>query len=261
MPQQTATRTDAAKKKMKQERKYQITGIAIALALHIGAGVAMYYSYLSSLATEEQPLPSAKSEITFGGEYVQLGDLPLPDLDDGIASEALSTEETTTTQADNATGDGEALVSSNADSPLAAPSQDGGDAARRQAELRKEKANIDNRTSSAFNRGGDGQGQSGSPDGNASFGALQGTPGHNLGENYHLQVQRPTCPKSGTLRISIVVRRDGTVKEARYVSGTGEAAADASIRKQFEDFTKKLRFTVSGNAPAEKRGTITWAIK
>ena len=234
---------------MKQERKYQITGIAIALALHIGAGIAMYYSYLSSLAAEEQPLPSAKSEITFGGEYVQLGDLPLPDLDDGIASEAL------------ATGDGEALVSSNADSPLAAPSQDGGDAARRQAELRKEKANIDNRTSSAFNRGGDGQGQSGSPDGNASFGALQGTPGHNLGENYHLQVQRPTCPKSGTLRISIVVRRDGTVKEARYVSGTGEAAADASIRKQFEDFTKKLRFTVSGNAPAEKRGTITWAIK
>ena len=102
---------------------------------------------------------------------------------------------------------------------------------------------------------------SGSPDGNASFGALQGTPGHNLGENYHLQVQRPTCPKSGTLRISIVVRRDGTVKEARYVSGTGEAAADASIRKQFEDFTKKLRFTVSGNAPAEKRGTITWEIK
>ena len=231
---------------MKQERKYQITGIAIALALHIGAGVAMYYSYLSSLAAEEQPLPSAKSEITFGGEYVQLGDLPLPDLDDGIASEALSRE---------------ALVSSNADSPLAAPSQDGGDVARRQAELRKEKANIDNRTSSAFNRGGDGQGQSGSPDGNASFGALQGTPGHNLGENYHLQVQRPTCPKSGTLRISIVVRRDGTVKEARYVSGTGEAAADASIRKQFEDFTKKLRFTVSGNAPAEKRGTITWAIK
>ena len=139
MPQQTATRTDAAKKKMKQERKYQITGIAIALALHIGAGVAMYYSYLSSLAAEEQPLPSAKSEITFGGEYVQLGDLPLPDLDDGIASEALSTEETTTTQADNATGDGEALVSSNADSPLAAPSQDGGDVARRQAELRKEK--------------------------------------------------------------------------------------------------------------------------
>ena len=122
---------------MKQERKYQITGIAIALALHIGAGVAMYYSYLSSLAAEEQPLPSAKSEITFGGEYVQLGDLPLPDLDDGIASEALSTEETTTTQADNATGDGEALVSSNADSPLAAPSQDGGDAARRQAYFRK----------------------------------------------------------------------------------------------------------------------------
>ncbi len=162
-----------------------------------------------------------KSEITFGGEYVQLGDLPLPDLDDGIASEALSTEETTTTQADNATGDGEALVSSNADSPLAAPSQDGGDVARRQAELRKEKANIDNRTSSAFNRGGDGQGQSGSPDGNASFGALQGTPGHNLGENYHLQVQRPTCPKSGTLRISIVVRRDGTVK--KHATSAGQA--------------------------------------
>ena len=72
------------------------------------------------------------------------------------------------------------------------------------------------------------------------------------------------CLSNGITNVLIiVVRYFGGIK-----LGTGglivayrEAAADASIRKQFEDFTKKLRFTVSGNAPAEKRGTITWAIK
>ena len=125
------------------------------------------------------------------------------------------------------------------------------------------KNKINNRASNAFNRtGGNSAGHSGSPDGNASTGAVSGVPGHNLGTNYRLNAAHFSCAKSGELRFSITVRKDGTVTSVTYVGGTGEAAGDKKVRRQFEQRTRNLRFTVTGdNAPNEKRGVITWKIK
>ena len=127
----------------------------------------------------------------------------------------------------------------------------------------KEKNKINNRASNAFNRtGGNSAGHSGSPDGNASTGAVSGVPGHNLGTNYRLTAAHFSCAKSGELQFSITVRKDGAVTSVTYVRGTGEAAGDKNVRRQFEQRTRNLRFTVTGdNAPNEKRGVITWKIK
>ena len=127
----------------------------------------------------------------------------------------------------------------------------------------KEKNKINNRASNAFNRtGGNSAGHSGSPDGNASTGAVSGVPGHNLGTNYRLNAAHFSCAKSGELQFSITVRKDGAVTSVTYVRGTGEAAGDKNVRRQFEQRTRNLRFTVTGdNAPNEKRGVITWKIK
>ena len=127
----------------------------------------------------------------------------------------------------------------------------------------KEKNKINNRASNAFNRtGGNSAGHSGSPNGNASTGAVSGVPGHNLGTNYRLNAAHFSCAKSGELQFSITVRKDGAVTSVTYVRGTGEAAGDKNVRRQFEQRTRNLRFTVTGdNAPNEKRGVITWKIK
>ena len=102
----------------------------------------------------------------------------------------------------------------------------------------------------------------GSPNGNASTGAVSGVPGHNLGTNYRLNAAHFSCAKSGELQFSITVRKDGAVTSVTYVRGTGEAAGDKNVRRQFEQRTRNLRFTVTGdNAPNEKRGVITWKIK
>lgn len=258
---------------MKDEKKYKIAGASLALLLHIGIGIAMYCLYLSSSVPDEPPLPVAKSEITFGGEYVQLGDMPLPDLTEGEAGAQTSDDEPATSGNDNVSegnsGDGESLVTTTHDSPMTSEKRKNGptEAEKKEQErirLEKERqqqqrSDINSRTSNAFNKKGGGN--SGSPDGNSETGNLQGVPGHDLGDNYRLIVQKPSCTKSGTIAVSIVVRRDGTIKEARYANGTGEAAADRNVRNQFVEFTKRLKFDVSGNAAAEKRGTITWRIK
>lgn len=258
---------------MKDEKKYRIIGAAIAIALHVGIGVAMFFLYLSATSVPEPPLPTAKSEITFGGEFVQLGDIPLPNLEDGEAGAESTGEEDATDGSDNTdegeTGDGESLVSADNESEATSPKRNNGptEAEKKEQErVRKEKErqqqernSINNRTSNAFNRNNGGN--SGAANGNAESGSLQGNPGHNLGANYRLEVRRPSCKKSGTIRISVTVLPDGTITEARYKEGSGAAAADMTVRRQFVNFTKTLRFKVSGNATEAKKGVITWEIR
>lgn len=268
----------------KDERKYRVIGIVLAIAFHAGVVAFMVFTHLtSSEAEDSQRLAQMeKTEIAFGGEeYVQFGDIPEPGHDDGEAADAAAADEPAEAGSDDdnsgVSGDGEALVTNRNSSSAAVvekKKQNGPSEAdlrrqeeqarikREREEQQKEKNKISSRTSSAFNRtGGGGSGTSGSPEGNATSGALSGAPGHDLGEHYRLSAQSYSCKKSGTLRISIVVRRDGTITQAKYAGGSGEAAADASIRRMFEDRTKRLRFTITGEVPAEKRGVITWVIK
>lgn len=258
---------------MKQDKKYKLIGALLALFLHGGIAAAMFFLYLTAPNEAEPPLDTAKSEITFGGEFVKLGDLPIPDTDDGEGGPQTSDDQTQAEGSDDAdegeSGEGEALVTDEEESEATAPKRHNGPSEaekKEQERIRKEKerqererSNINNRTSNAFNRNNGGR--SGSTNGNSSAGSLQGQAGHDLGANYKLEGPRTSCKKSGTIKIRVVVRQDGTIKSASYFDGSGEAAADRSIRRQFESYTKTLRFKVTGNAPAEKTGVITWVIR
>ena len=237
-----------------EEKKYRILGIILAAVTYAVIIVAMILTRISASSEQNSQINATENKTQ----------IPASDGSD-------QTNE-------GNPGDGEALVSSRHDSPMETPKKKktGPTAAElkkqqaEQARIKKEKEQqakeknkINNRASNAFNRtGGNSAGHSGSPDGNASTGAVSGVPGHNLGTNYRLNAAHFSCAKSGELQFSITVRKDGAVTSVTYVRGTGEAAGDKNVRRQFEQRTRNLRFTVTGdNAPNEKRGVITWKIK
>ena len=244
-----------------EEKKYKILGIILAAVTYAVIIVAMILTRISASSEQNSQINASenKTQIAFDGEeYVEFGDIPEPNLNDGEPAANDADNEPASDGSDQTNegnpGDGESLVSTRHDSPMETPKKKktGPTAAElkkqqeEQARIKKEKEQqekeknkINNRASNAFNRtGGNSAGHSGSPDGNASTG------------------------KSGELRFSITVRKDGTVTSVTYVGGTGEAAGDKKVRRQFEQRTRNLRFTVTGdNAPNEKRGVITWKIK
>ena len=268
-----------------EEKKYRILGIILAAVTYAVIIVAMILTRISASSEQNSQIKASenKTQIAFDGEeYVEFGDIPEPNLDDGEPAANDADNEPASDGSDQTNegnpGDGEALVSSRHDSPMETPKKKktGPTAAElkkqkeEQARIKKEKEQqekeknkINNRASNAFNRtGGNRAGHSGSPNGNASTGAVSGVPGHNLGTNYRLNAAHFSCAKSGELQFSITVRKAGAVTSVTYVRGTGEAAGDKNVRRQFEQRTRNLRFTVTGdNAPNEKRGVITWKIK
>ncbi len=267
------------------EKKYRIWGIILATVTYAVVIVAMILTRISTTVSQEEVNASEnKTEIAFDGEeYVAMGDIPEPDhndgepaADNGEAEPASDGEDETN---EGVPGDGQSLVSTNKESKMETPKkkktgptdaelkkqqEEQARIKKEKEQQEKEKNKINSRAQNAFSKknNGNGSGQSGSPDGNASTGALSGVPGHNLGTNYRLSAQKFSCTKSGSLRFSITVRQDGTVTSAKYLGGSGEAASDLGVRRQFEERTRSLKFTVSGdNVPNEKKGTITWTIK
>lgn len=249
-----------------EEKKYRILGIILAAVTYAVIIVAMILTRISASSEQNSQINASenKTQIAFDGEeYVEFGDIPEPNLDNGEPAANDADNEPASDGSDQTNegnpGDGEALVSSRHDSPMETPKKKktGPTAAElkkqkeEQARIKKEKEQqekeknkINNRASNAFNRTG----------GNSA--------GHNLGTNYRLNAAHFSCAKSGELQFSITVRKDGAVTSVTYVRGTGEAAGDKNVRRQFEQRTRNLRFTVTGdNAPNEKRGVITWKIK
>lgn len=270
-----------------EEKKHRTIAIVLTAVVYAAVIAALFLVHLSTAVTDDAALNAdeAKTEIAFDGEeYVQMGDIPEPDHNDGEPASADESDDEAASDGEDQTNegtpaDGQSLVSTKKESAmettkkkktgpteaeLKKQQEEQARIKKEKEQQEKEKNKINNRAQNAFNRtsSGSGSGQSGSPDGNSSTGALSGTPGHNLGSNYRLSAQKFSCAKSGTLRFSITVRQDGTVTSVKYTSGSGEAASDLGVRRQFEQRTKNLRFTVSGeNIPEEKRGVITWSIK
>ena len=180
-----------------EEKKYRILGIILAAVTYAVIIVAMILTRISASSEQNSQINASenKTQIAFDGEeYVEFGDIPEPNLDDGEPAANDADNEPASDGSDQTNegnpGDGEALVSSRHDSPMETPKKKktGPTAAElkkqqeEQARIKKEKEQqekeknkINNRASNAFNRtGGNSAGHSGSPDGNASTGAVSG---------------------------------------------------------------------------------------
>ena len=104
-----------------EDKRYKLLAAAIALIVHIGVGVLMYMSYLSYINPEEVEPQPAKTDITFGGEYVMLGDIPLPDRTGDAAPDVNTGDEVPSgddVADEGVAGDGAALVSTKAESAM-----------------------------------------------------------------------------------------------------------------------------------------------
>lgn len=255
---------------MGNNRTYRIIAIAVTVLLHVVILLIMFWSRLTFVKPEE-PQPPQKTDISFGGEYVELGDIPLPDRN-GDPAQSTAAEKATPPADDNADagkqGEGSSLVSTNAESAMKTPKKHNGptkeeleEQARAKREREKQESEsrkISSNVKNAFGKAG-GKGKSGSPDGNASQGALAGQPGHTLGVGYTLSSWgKPSSGFDGEIYIKVRVNSQGKVIDASYLKGTGAAAANEKVRRSCVQASLRSRFSVPKNATGEKVGTIIW---
>ena len=204
------------------DNKRKIIAGTVALLLHVAVALLLVLCYLHYPPTDEPlPEPAQQTDITFGGEFVALGNVDVPAADDQPA-----------------------------------PSQSV-EAKREQERKQNESNRINSDIQNAFK--GSGSGKSGSPNGNASTGALKGQPGHTLGPGYTLASWgKPSSGYDGEIVIKVRVNSLGQVIEATYLRGTGAAAANRQVRRSCEQASLSSRFSVPKNATGDKVGTIIW---
>lgn len=254
-----------------EDKRYKLLAAAIALIVHIGVGVLMYMSYLSYINPEEVEPQPAKTDITFGGEYVMLGDIPLPDRTGDAAPDVNTGDEAPSgddVADEGVAGDGAALVSTKAESAMKTEKKQQGPTKEELAEQQRvkrerekqaqESKKISSSVKNAFGKTGKSSGQSGSPNGNSKQGALAGQPGHTLGGYTLAHWGRPSSGYNGEITIRVRVDAQGNVIEAKYLRGTGAAASMQSVRRSCEQASLQSRFSVPKNTIGEKVGTIVW---
>ena len=257
------------------DNKRKIIAGTVALLLHVAVALLLVLCYLHYPPTDEPlPEPAQQTDITFGGEFVALGNVDVPAANDQPAS-SQSVDDNTSADADELAdhgpaGEGTALASSTNESPMqtkpkaSGPTKEQLEEEARRTEAKREqerKQNESNRINSDIQNAfkGSGSGQSGSPNGNASTGALKGQPGHTLGPGYTLASWgKPSSGYDGEIVIKVRVNSLGQVIEATYLRGTGAAAANRQVRRSCEQASLSSRFSVPKNATGDKVGTIIW---
>ncbi|MBD5266614.1 MAG: hypothetical protein HDS41_00270 [Bacteroides sp.] len=262
------------------QKDHIIAGVSTGvIALLLLLGLTMLYYRVDPTLLEDRTWPPVdSSEIVFGGEFVRLGDMPLPSSqDDSSPAPEMAPEETAVDGVDLAdAGSAELaaqpLVSSEAESPMKVekkpePEKAGPTAEeiaeqqriKQQKEEAEKQARIKNKMKSGFSSSNKGEGTPGSPNGNSSTGALSGAPGHTLKGRTAQSWGRPKSTVSGTVQVKVRVNRQGyVVGTPEVVGGTPPAASNSAVRQSCVEASRNSRFSVSLDAPAEQVGIITW---
>ena len=255
-----------------KERKSQIIAALVTILIHVGVALLLVLCCMQYPDTDEpEPQPVPPTDITFGGEFVALGDMETPDIQGEPKAEAA--DEETTADAEETVdqgpqGEGTDLVASNQESvmktkkkkegPTKEELEEQAKAKKEQERKESERKKISDKAKNAFKKSDD-SGKSGSAGGNSKTGAVKGAPGHTLGAGYTIASWgRPSSGFDGVIKIKVRVNAKGQVVEATYASGTGSAASDRQVRRSCEQASRNSRFSVPKNATGEKTGYIIW---
>lgn len=253
-------------------RKTKIIALSITLLLCALMIALMLVLTLKRVEHTDRTWPPVdSSELLFDGEYVKLGDIPEPANDEQASSPA---EATDISGVDRTDGGKPAqapspLLTSQQESPAKVakqpqpetpgPTKEELEQKQKEKRQQEQSREIANRVQFGGTGKGEGtSGQSGSPNGNASHGALSGAPGTSLRGRTLESWARPTGRATGTIVVSVRVNRQGIVTAASYSHGTGAVAASTAARQSCVQAAKNSRFSVSHDAPTEQRGTITY---
>lgn len=268
---------------MPQNRRDRTTAALATTLLVAALAVWMLLSHISinmSLLREQTWPPVDSAEILFGGEYVKLGNMATPTALKAKSPNSQTSPETATHDATDITDAGEpspeapALVTSEQPSPAKVerrdpPAKTGPtkeelaerERIKREKEQAQKSQKINSGMKNAFSKPTAATGTEGSPSGNATTGAVSGSPGYSLKGRTAESWGRPSSAYSGTIVIAVKVNRKGIVTSASYSGGTGSAAAQAAVRNSCIAAARNSRFSVDDDAPAEQSGTITWTFR
>lgn len=247
-------------------RKDRITAAALT-ALILALTVAGLLTIVMTYPPKDRPellTADEDSDLLFGGEYVMLGDLPLP-VNQSPAPTTDPTESGLDLEASGEPGEASPTVTGSEPSPMeVGPQPDMPEKKGPSAEelARQEAAHrIGNRVQFGSAKQSTTGGTPGSANGNATSGALSGQPGHNLDGRRLLNSATPdNRTASGSIEVTVTVDRDGHVTSARATGGTPPASTNAAVRRSCVEASKRLRFSPRADAPASQSGVITWVI-
>lgn len=263
-------------------RRDKLIALVMTIAFHAIVFLLLLSLYLRYSGFEDPDRtwpPVDSSELLFGGEYVMVGDRP--ELAQNSQSPAPSSNDATEIPSSEVEAlDNSGVLAEPAPvmtseqpsphkvNPQPVPEQTGPskaeiEAAERAKREQEQRQAIANRVSNAnfAGTGGTGQGNAGSPDGNADMGAVSGTPGHNLKGRSIAHYELPPKGPLGTITVRVSVNRDGEVTSASYLSGDGQAAASVKARNNCVAAARASRFSVDRNAPVSQTGTITYKFR
>ena len=257
------------------------------ITLLLGAGI-LALLFFTSLHYEYPPKDAKLQDllqdtIIFGGELVELGDLPELDNSQDLAAngeEMSQTNEADVEQTQDAGQDDlqdqgvineppkPQVATSQQESPMKVkeqPPKQKKAAAQPQpakkAEDPKPATNTaaNNRVKNAFGKNiGTATGKAGVP-GGADTGGTAGAPGVGGLDGYTLEYfPRAKCPSAGTVRIRVTVSPTGNVKSASIVGGT---VTDSRTRDICLGLARQSRFRVPKGQSIERTGTLTYTIR
>lgn len=264
----------------KDNRKNHLVALFATVLFHAVVIVVLLSVTLRHVATDEERTwpPIDSSEVLLGGEYVMIGERPeMSDLSNEPAPNEAESELTPSPEVESLENSGEVgqpapVISSEQPSPAktekkTTPEKVG----PTQAEIEAaEKAKREEETRQAIagkvkfgnvGTGGNSTGNSGSPDGNSTVGAVSGSPGYNLKGRTLADWHLPASAPLGSITIRVSVNRQGKVTSATYQSGTGAAASNIPARQSCVNAALRSQFSVDEDAPASQVGTITYNFK
>lgn len=274
---------------MDDNRKSKIAALLLTLLWLVGTVLVMLYTHLHyEYPPKGAELAQLKQDtIMFGGEFVELGNLPdlsqneQMELDNPTPTEQQS--EQPDVEGDDLDDAGEPapkpepkpVVAAKQESPMKVkekpkeeqPKKTGPakstkpEAKQEQVKRGKETTTPKNdRVKDAFGKStGTTTSKTGSPAGNANTGERSGQPGISGLVGYTAEYWgRPHSKWTGKVNVQVRVNPRGKVIEAHAVSGSGEAWAHPEVRRSCEQAARESAFSVPKNRTSEGIGTITW---
>ena len=236
----------------KPTRRSRLWGILATVAFHLVVLLGLIWAMMTAEPVGADPdgwPPVRDQELLYGGEYVVIGD----------AAPSVEAPQPVEATADLA----EAPITQEHESPVKvqkpekpAPSEA---EIREQQRLQREQETsrrIADRVT--FGNGSSQSTRNGQTNGNADHGALSGAPGTDLAGRTLASWTKPAATATGSITVEVRVDRRGRVTSARYVRGTGSVAGNKAARRSCEQAALHSAFSVSDDAPASQRGTITY---